>query len=199
MEDMKKFLLGFVFVLTVGLLSGCAIEKDIFNEIERSVESLGDINQDSSIEDVESLSLALRFDEVINLAYTEEEIAFFEAKTSLLLTHDELQATKFSTRGLVLEVKLLVREMRETQVSLTEADKNLVLESIALIKEYRLDILEDAGEGYLKLKDLRENPDDLSVQEMIIILNEVNVVLTNRTENLDKINSELAKIKDILS
>jgi hypothetical protein len=199
MEDMKKFLLGFVFVLTVGLLSGCAIEKDIFNEIERSVESLGDINQDSSIEDVESLSLALRFDEVINLAYTEEEIAFFEAKTSLLLTHYELQATKFSTRGLVLEVKLLVREMRETQVSLSEADKNLVLESIALIKEYRLDILEDATEGYLKLKDLRENPDDLSVQEMIIILNEVNVVLTNRTENLDKINSELAKIKDILS
>jgi hypothetical protein len=199
MKDMKKFLLGFVFVLTVGLLSGCAIEKDIFNEIERSVESLGDINQDSSIEDVESLSLALGFDEVINLAYTEEEIAFFEAKTSLLLTHYELQATKFSTRGLVLEVKLLVREMRETQVSLTEADKNLVLESIALIKEYRLDILEDATEGYLKLKDLRENPDDLSVQEMIIILNEVNVVLTNRTENLDKINSELAKIKDILS
>jgi hypothetical protein len=199
MKDMKKFLLGFVFVLTVGLLSGCAIEKDIFNEIERSVESLADINQDSSIEDVESLSLALGFDEVINLAYTEEEIAFFEAKTSLLLTHYELQATKFSTRGLVLEVKLLVREMRETQVSLSEADKNLVLESIALIKEYRLDILEDAGEGYLKLKDLRENPDDLSVQEMIIILNEVNVVLTNRTENLDKINSELAKIKDILS
>lgn len=196
---MKKFLLGFVFVLTVGLLSGCAIEKDIFNEIERSVESLGDINQDSSIEDVESLSLALGFDEVINLAYTEEEIAFFEAKTSLLLTHYELQATKFSTRGLVLEVKLLVREMRETQVSLTEADKNLVLESIALIKEYRLDILEDAGEGYLKLKDLRENPDDLSFQEMITILNEVNVVLTNRTENLDKINTELAKIKDILS
>ena len=196
---MKKFLLGFVFVLTVGLLSGCAIEKDIFNEIERSVESLGDINQDSSIEDVESLSLALGFDEVINLAYTEEEIAFFEAKTSLLLTHYELQATKFSTRGLVLEVKLLVREMRETQVSLSEADKNLVLESIALIKEYRLDILEDAGEGYLKLKDLRENPDDLSVQEMIIILNEVNVVLTDRTENLNKINIELAKIKDILS
>ncbi len=196
---MKKFLLGFVFVLTVGLLSGCAIEKDIFNEIERSVESLGDINQDSSIEDVESLSLALGFDEVINLAYTEEEIAFFEAKTSLLLTHYELQATKFSTRGLVLEVKLLVREMRETQVSLSEADKNLVLESIALIKEYRLDILEDAGEGYLKLKDLRENPDDLSVQEMITILNEVNVVLTDRTENLNKINIELAKIKDILS
>lgn len=196
---MKKFLLGFVFVLTVGLLSGCAIEKDIFNEIERSVESLGDINQDSSIEDVESLSLALGFDEVINLAYTEEEIAFFEAKTSLLLTHYELQATKFSTRGLVLEVKLLVREMRETQVSLSEADKNLVLESIALIKEYRLDILEDAGEGYLKLKDLRENPDDLSVQEMITILNEVNVVLKDRTENLNKINSELAKIKDIIS
>ena len=196
---MKKFLLGFVFVLTVGLLSGCAIEKDIFNEIERSVESLADINQDSSIEDVESLSLALGFDEVINLAYTEEEIAFFEAKTSLLLTHYELQATKFSTRGLVLEVKLLVREMRETQVSLSEADKNLVLESIALIKEYRLDILEDAGEGYLKLKDLRENPDDLSVQEMITILNEVNVVLTDRTENLNKINIELAKIKDILS
>jgi len=196
---MKKFLLGFVFVLTGGLLSGCAIEKDIFNEIERSVESLGDINQDSSIEDVESLSLALGFDEVINLAYTEEEIAFFEAKTSLLLTHYELQATKFSTRGLVLEVKLLVREMRETQVSLSEADKNLVLESIALIKEYRLDILEDAGEGYLKLKDLRENPDDLSVQEMITILNEVNVVLKDRTENLNKINSELAKIKDIIS
>ncbi len=196
---MKKFLLGFVFVLTVGLLSGCAIEKDIFNEIERSVESLGDINQDSSIEDVEELSMALGYDEVIRLAYSEEEIAFFEAKTSLLLTHYELQATKFSTRGLVLEIKLIIKEMRETQVSLTEENKNLILDSIALIKEYRLDILEDAGEGYLRLKDLRENPDNLTIQEIIVILNEVNVVLTERFENLEKINVELTKIKGLLS
>jgi len=199
MKDMKKYLLGFMFILTVGLLSGCSVEKDVFKEIESSVESLSDINQDSSIEDVEELSLVLGYDEVIRLAYSEEEIAFFEAKTSLLLTHYELQATKFSTRGLVLEIKLIVKEMRETQVSLTEENKKLVLESIALIKEYRLDILDDAGEGYLRLKDLRENPDNLSVQEIIAILNEVNVVFTERFENLEKINVELTKIKGLLS
>ena len=196
---MIKYLLGFMFILTVGLLSGCAIEKDVFNEIERSVESLSDINQDSSIDDVEELSMALGYDETRKLAFNEEEITFFEAKTSLLLTHYELQATKFSTRGLVLEIKLTVKEMRETQVSLTEENKNLILDSIAFIKEYRLDILEDAGEGYLRLKDLRENLDNLTVQEIIVILNEVNAVLTERFENLEKINVELTKIKGLLS
>jgi len=199
MRDMIKYLLGFMFILTVGLLSGCAIEKDVFNEIERSVESLSDINQDSSIDDVEELSMALGYDETRKLAFNEEEITFFEAKTSLLLTHYELQATKFSTRGLVLEIKLTVKEMRETQVSLTEENKNMILDSIALIKEYRLDILEDAGEGYLRLKDLRENPDNLTIQEIIDILNEVNVVLKERFENLEKINLELTKIKGLLS
>jgi hypothetical protein len=199
MRDMIKYLLGFMFILTVGLLSGCAIEKDVFNEIERSVESLSDINQDSSIDDVEELSMALGYDETRKLAFNEEEITFFEAKTSLLLTHYELQATKFSTRGLVLEIKLTVKEMRETQVSLTEENKNMILDSIALIKEYRLDILEDAGEGYLRLKDLRENPDNLTIQEIIDILNEVNVVLKERFENLEKINVELTKIKGLLS
>ncbi len=196
---MIKYLLGFMFILTVGLLSGCAIEKDVFNEIERSVESLSDINQDSSIDDVEELSMALGYDETRKLAFNEEEITFFEAKTSLLLTHYELQATKFNTRGLVLEIKLIVKEMRETQVSLTEENKNLILDSIAFIKEYRLDILEDAGEGYLRLKDLRENLDNLTVQEIIVILNEVNAVLTERFENLEKINVELTKIKGLLS
>lgn len=196
---MKKILLGLIVVFTVGMFAGCTVEKDVFKEIERSVESLTDINQDSSIESVEELGLFLNEEEVINLAFTEEEIALFEARTSLLLTHYDLQSTKFNTRGLVLEVKLLVKEMRETQVSLTEEDKLLVLESIALIKEYRLDILEDAGEGYLRLRDLRENPDNLTALEITVILNEVNIVLTERNENLLKINEELAKIKDILS
>ncbi|MDD4070222.1 MAG: hypothetical protein PHF05_07205 [Candidatus Izemoplasmatales bacterium] len=196
---MRKILLGLLLIGTVLIGVSCSFKNDDFDVLDSTLNDIDKLNQEAEIMNFEELNYGLDNNQLVDLSQELTYGDFLNKKDELLETHYNLRITKLESRLLVKDIKTLTKELRNEDLILSLETKDLIKESLVIIKGNLNLIKVDLGNGYLKLRDLKGMYQKDNLEMIIEVFSDVNIVLSERNELINTINVELNKVKEILS
>jgi len=196
---MRKILLGLLLIGTVLIGVSCSFKNDDFDVLDSTLNDIDKLNQEAEIMNFEELNYGLDNNQLVDLSQELTYGDFLNKKDELLETHYNLRITKLESRLLVKDIKTLTKELRNEELILSLETKDLIKESLVIIKGNLNLIKVDLGNGYLKLRDLKGMYQKDNLEMIIEVFSDVNIVLSERNELINTINVELNKVKEILS
>ena len=196
---MRKILLGLLLIGIVLIGVSCSFKNDDFDVLDSTLNDIDKLNQEAEIMNFEELNYGLDNNQLVDLSQELTYGDFLNKKDELLETHYNLRITKLESRLLVKDIKTLTKELRNEELILSLETKDLIKESLVIIKGNLNLIKVDLGNGYLKLRDLKGMYQKDNLEMIIEVFSDVNIVLSERNELINTINVELNKVKEILS
>ncbi|MFA6647144.1 MAG: hypothetical protein WCS32_00770 [Candidatus Izemoplasmatales bacterium] len=196
---MRKILLGLLLIGTVLIGVSCSFKNDDFDVLDSTLNDIDKLNQEAEIMNFEELNYGLDNNQLVDLSQELTYGDFLNKKDELLETHYNLRITKLESRLLVKDIKTLTKELRNEDLILSLETKDLIKESLVIIKGNLNLIKVDLGNGYLKLRDLKGMYQKDNLEVIFEVFSDVTIVLTERNELINTINVELNKVKEILS
>ena len=196
---MRKILLGLLLIGTVLIGVSCSFKNDDFDVLDSTLNDIDKLNQEAEIMNFEELNYGLDNNQLVDLSQELTYGDFLNKKDELLETHYNLRITKLESRLLVKDIKTLTKELRNEDLILSLETKDLIKESLVIIKGNLNLIKVDLGNGYLKLRDLKGMYQKDNLEVIFEVFSDVTIVLSERKELINIINVELNKVKEILS
>jgi hypothetical protein len=198
---MKLFkALSVVTLLMISLvLVGCT-NNSVLDSLTRSVEAVDQsVGQGELQEIVELSNPIVNYGNVIQLSDNTLIQEFRILRIQLMESHVDLQTERlvFAENRLLLQTQ--IQSFKELELELSEADRDVILEKIKVLKTYRQDLLETKGEAYLRIYHLRGQYNIENLEEINQTFIEVNEVLITRENTFISINQEMSIIINILN
>lgn len=211
---MKKLLTITVCVALIGILTvaftACNMDclsklSKAFDSAQEAVESTDDVDKTEFIENElltsENDVIMLSTEQVVE----EDDLTRYEKVEQALEIFDEIKLKSVSIsdkkaelKEQIIDIKAVVKELREKDAELTEEEKALMESYINEIKTIANTLRDTVGDAYKRLHDLRGQYNLGNIDNIVTTFNEVNAVLDTRIECADRLSEVAQDVEEIL-
>ncbi len=195
-----KYLALFLITFVTFIMVGCDATNNTLDDLDKAIANVETASQQTDYQEISEL--VVEEATPMSLSFTELELdplqEFIDLRTSFLENHLLLQTQRLTFQLNKEELRSLISLFKDSELQLSEQDKEIIKEKIDLFRSYRQEFLDTKGLAYLRIYNLKDQYKIEDIEMINQTISEVNEVLLLRITLFEKTNQDIEEIIAIL-
>jgi len=195
-----KYLALFLITFVTFIIVGCDATSNTLDDLNKAIANVEIASQQTDYQEISEL--VVEEATPMSMSFTELELnplqEFIDLRKSFLENHLLLQTQRLTFQLNKEELRSLISLFKDSDLQLSEQDKEIIKEKIELFRSYRQEFLDTKGLAYLRIYNLKDQYKIEDIEMINQTISEVNEVLLLRITLFEKTNQDIEEIIAVL-